>query len=380
MVFVVILFWSCCLLLTYVYVLYPVLVAALAARYGRPVHRGDALPSVTIIVTVYNEEKCIRAKLDNLAELNYPPELLDVIVGSDASSDSTEAIAASYDRLRVRLLRVEGRQGKTACQNAAAASAKGEVLIFTDATTRLHADAVRRLVENFADAAVGCVAGRLDYVTDVENLTGRGGRAYWDYEVRLRAGESLLGSLIGVSGCLYAVRRSAYRPIHPYLISDFVIAMRMREQGLRTILAPDAVCFEATLDRGHEELAMRTRVAARSLNALVAERRFLNPARYGLFAWQLWSHKVLRYATPLLWLIAIGANLALASQMPYLVLLLAQFALIAAGAVGFLLQQRGHKLGLLTRPYYFLLTNVASLIATLRYLQGERIVTWTPIR
>jgi cellulose synthase/poly-beta-1,6-N-acetylglucosamine synthase-like glycosyltransferase len=380
MVFVVILFWSCCLLLTYVYVLYPALVSALAARYGRPVQRGDALPAVTIIVTVYNEEKCIRAKLDNLAELNYPPELLDVIVGSDASSDSTEAIAASYDRLRVRVLRVEGRQGKTACQNAAAASAKGEVLIFTDATTRLHADAVRRLVENFADAAVGCVAGRLDYVTDIENLTGRGGRAYWDYEVRLRAGESLLGSLIGVSGCLYAVRRSAYRPIHPYLISDFVIAMRMREQGLRTILAPDAVCFEATLDRGHEELAMRTRVAARSLNALVAERRFLNPARYGLFAWQLWSHKVLRYATPLLWLIAIGANLALASQMPYLVLLLAQFALIAAGAVGFLLQQRGHKLGLLTRPYYFLLTNVASLIATLRYLQGERIVTWTPIR
>jgi cellulose synthase/poly-beta-1,6-N-acetylglucosamine synthase-like glycosyltransferase len=380
MVFVVILFWSCCLLLTYVYVLYPALVSALAARYGRTVQRGDALPAVTIIVTVYNEEKCIRAKLDNLAELNYPPQLLDVIVGSDASSDSTEAIAASYDRLRVRVLRVEGRQGKTACQNAAAASAKGEVLIFTDATTRLHADAVRRLVENFADAAVGCVAGRLDYVTDVENLTGRGGRAYWDYEVRLRAGESLLGSLIGVSGCLYAVRRSAYRPIHPYLISDFVIAMRMREQGLRTILAPDAVCFEATLDRGHEELAMRTRVAARSLNALVAERRFLNPARYGLFAWQLWSHKVLRYATPLLWLIAIGANLALASQMPYLVLLLAQFALIAAGAVGFLLQQRGHKLGLLTRPYYFLLTNVASLIATLRYLQGERIVTWTPIR
>jgi cellulose synthase/poly-beta-1,6-N-acetylglucosamine synthase-like glycosyltransferase len=380
MVFVVILFWSCCLLLTYVYVLYPTLVTALAARYGRPVRRGDALPTVTIIVTVYNEEKCIRAKLDNLAELNYPPELLDVIVASDASSDSTDAIAASYGRLQVRVLRVEGRQGKTACQNAAASSAKGEVLIFTDATTRLHTDAVRRLVENFADAAVGCVAGRLDYVTDTENLTGSGGRAYWDYEVRLRAGESLLGSLIGVSGCLYAVRRSAYRHIHPHLISDFVIAMRMREQGLRAILAPDAVCFEATLDRGHQELAMRSRVAARSLNALVAERRFLNPARYGLFAWQLWSHKLLRYAAPLLWLIAIGANLALAGQTPYLVLLLAQFALIAAGAIGFLLQQRGHKLGLLTRPYYFLLTNVASLIATLRYLQGERMVTWTPIR
>lgn len=125
---------------------------------------------------------------------------------------------------------------------------------------------------------------------------------------------------------------------------------------------------------------MRTRVAIRSLNALVAERRFLNPARYGLFAWQLWSHKVLRYASPLIWLTAIGANLALAGQTPYLALLLAQFALIAAGAMGFLLQQKGHKMGLLARPYYFLLTNVASLIATLRYLQGERMVTWTPLR
>jgi cellulose synthase/poly-beta-1,6-N-acetylglucosamine synthase-like glycosyltransferase len=380
MVFAVILFWSCCLLLMYVYVLYPRLVTAFAARYGKPVLRGDAFRTVTIIVTVYNEEKCIRAKLDNLAELNYPPELVDVIVASDASSDSTETIVASYDRLEVRVLRIEGRQGKTACQNAAVSSATGEILIFTDATTRLDSEAVRRLVENFADAKVGCVAGRLAYVTDTENLTGSGGRAYWDYEVRLRAGESLLGSLVGVSGCLYAVRRSAYRHIHPHLISDFVIAMRMREQGLRTILATDAVCFESTLDRGNEELAMRTRVAARSINALVAEWRFLNPARYGLFAWQLWSHKLLRYAAPLLWLIAIGANVALARQTPYLVLLLAQFALIAAGAIGFLLQQRGRKLGLLTRPYYFLLTNVASLIATVRYLQGQRMVTWTPVR
>jgi hypothetical protein len=154
----------------------------------------------------------------------------------------------------------------------------------------------------------------------------------------------------------------------------------MREQGLRAILAPNAVCFETTLDRGHEELAMRTRVATRSFSALVAERRFLNPARYGLFAWQLWSHKVLRYASPLLWLTAIATNLALAGQTPYLVLLLAQFVLIAAGTTGFLLQRRGYKLGLVARPYYLLLTNVASLIAALRYLQGERMVTWTPIR
>jgi hypothetical protein len=186
-----------------------------------------------------------------------------------------------------------------------------------------------------------------------------------------------------VSGCLYAVRKSAYRPIDPTLISDFVIAMKMREQGLRTVLAPNAICFEATLEKGTLELSMRVRVAIRSLNALILERRFLNPHEYGYFAWQLWSHKVLRYASPLLWMGAIVSNMALVQQEPYsvyLLLLAGQTTLLAAGSVGFLLQGTQHELGVFGKPYYFLLTNVAALIATLRYVQGERMITWNPIR
>jgi cellulose synthase/poly-beta-1,6-N-acetylglucosamine synthase-like glycosyltransferase len=373
-------FWTCSVLLAYVYVLYPILAEVLAAKFGVPAKCGSALPSVTIIVTAYNEERCIRGKLDNLASLDYPPELVDVIVASDGSSDETEKIAASYQPGRVRVLRLEGRRGKTACQNAAAAAATGDILAFTDATTHLHQATLRRLVENFADSEVGCVGGRLVYVSDVNNVTGRGGEAYWSYEVRLRVAESLLGSMIGVSGCLYAVRRSAYRPIDPELISDFVIAMNMQEQGLRTVLAADAICFEETLDRGSHELAMRVRVAIRSLNALISERRFLNPFQFGRFAWQLWSHKVLRYASPLLWIGALASNSLLVYNLPYLVLLLGQCALISAGAIGFLLQGRHRALGLFGRPYYFLLTNIAALIATLRYLRGERMVTWQPMR
>jgi hypothetical protein len=157
----------------------------------------------------------------------------------------------------------------------------------------------------------------------------------------------------------------------------------MREQGLRTVLAPDAVCFEATLDQGRQELAMRVRVAVRSLNALIGERQFLNPLKYGCFAWQLWSHKVLRYATPLLWLAALAANVELAretSYPTYLVLLLGQCALLAAGSVGFFLRGAHRDLGFFSKPYYFLLTNIASFVATLRYLKGERMVTWNPIR
>jgi len=373
-------FWTCCALLLYVYLIYPVLVRALAARFGTPARRGTELPSVTIIVTAYNEEKCIRGKLDIISRLDYPAELLHTLVVSDASSDATEEIARHYDPAHVSVLRVEGRQGKTACQNAGAAAAHGDILVFTDATTQIDPAALRRLVENFAARDVGCVASAPVYVSSVDNATSQGCETYWSYDLRVRAAESLLGCLIGVSGCLYAVRRSAYVPIDPGLISDFVVAMKMREQDLRTVLAGDAICFEDTLDRGSRELAMRVRVALRSLHALIHERRFLNPWRYGSFAWALWSHKALRYASPVLWIAALAANIRLAGQMGYRVLLIMQCALILAGVAGFFLQARRSTLGILGRPYYFLLANVAALIAALRYLKGDRMVTWKPLR
>jgi cellulose synthase/poly-beta-1,6-N-acetylglucosamine synthase-like glycosyltransferase len=378
-------FWTCCALLLYVYVLYPLLVRALAARFGTPVRHGSDLPSVTILITAYNEEKCIRGKLENISRLDYPPELLNTIVISDASSDATEEIARHFDPARVSVLRVEGRQGKTACQNAGAAVARSDILVFTDATTQIDAGALRGLVENFADGDVGCVAARPIYVSSAENATSQGCEKYWTYELRLRAAESAFGCLIGVSGCLYAVRKSAYVPIDPGLISDFVIAMKMRGQGLRTVLAANAVCFEHTLDRGSRELAMRVRVAVRSMHALIQERRFLNPWRYGSLAWALWSHKVLRYASPVVWMTALVANIRLAAHSGYMLpgywlLLIIQCVLILAGVLGFFLQAKRSTLGILGQPYYFLLTNVASLIATLRYLKGDRMVTWKPLR
>jgi cellulose synthase/poly-beta-1,6-N-acetylglucosamine synthase-like glycosyltransferase len=376
-----ILFWTACITLVYVYVLYPVAVRLLAAQFGVVATDADLALRVSIIVTAYNEEKGILAKLDNLLALDYPQELVEIIVASDASSDATDRLVRDCGSERVQLLHVEGRKGKTACQNAAAAIARGEILIFTDATTRLDARALRALVRRFYATDVGCVAGRLMYVSRTDNVTGRGGEAYWDYEIKLRVAESALGSLIGVSGCLYAVRRKAYREINPGLISDFVISMKMREQALRTVLAPDAICYEETLNRGGHELSMRVRVAIRSINALICERRFLNPWRYGTFAWQLWSHKLLRYAAPFVWLIALGTNLALALKHPlYVALLVCQSAVILAGIMGFALQSRLTKLGMLSQPYYFLLTNLASFIAALRYARGERMVIWKPVR
>ena len=375
------LFWTFAGILGYVYVGYPLIVRLLASVAGRAAKGSAAFrPSVTVIITAYNEQKSIAAKIDNVLGLDYPAQLLDVIVASDASNDATDEIVKSHSSERVTLLRVEGRRGKTACQNLATTRARGDIMVFTDATTLIDRGALAVMAENFADERVGCVAGLLVYLDKAGSLTAAGGLSYWSYEAALRSAESRLGTLIGVSGCLYGVRRSAYRPIAPTLISDFVIAMRMREQGLRTVLEERAVCFEETLHDSRQELSMRVRVALRSINALYAERRFLNPLGDPLFAWQLWSHKLLRYTSPY-WLLAMLAACAILAERPfYRALLIIQLAIAAAGIAGFILQLNARRMGVLSKPYYFLLTNVASVIATLRFAKGERMVTWEPIR
>lgn len=372
--------WSSLGILAYIYAGYPLMVIAVSRFLGQPIDRGDATPSVTVIITAYNEALGIEAKIANVLTLDYPPDRFDIIVASDASDDDTDRLVQGLNNPRVRLLRIEGRLGKTACQNAAAATARGEILVFTDATTAIAANALRSMVGNFKDPAVGCVAGRLTYVTRQDDATGRGGTSYWGYEIALRMAESAMGSLIGVSGCLYGVRRVAYRPIPADLISDFVIAMVMREQGLRTVLEPHASCSEETLDRADRELSMRVRVTLRSLVALARQRHLLNPFRYGAFAWQLWSHKLLRYLSPVFLLIALATNIALATQGRYLLLLALQLAALTIGLLGFLQLPGLAKSRLLVQPYYFLLTNVASAISLVRFIKGDKVVTWTPLR
>lgn len=374
------LLWSAIFLLGYIYVGYPIL-AILAARLApREVAKAERFPAVTVVIAAYNEEMHIAQKIRNVLSLDYPADRLDIIVASDASSDATDRIVKEGGHANVRLLRIEGRVGKTACQNAAAEAAGGDVLLFTDATTAIETHALRAMVANFADASVGCVAGRLAYVAQRDEATGHGGTSYWNYEIMLRMAESALGSLIGVSGCLYAIRREAYRPIRPDLISDFVTAMLVREQGLRTVLEPEAICYEDTLDRPDRELSMRVRVGVRSLVALAAQKRFLNPSRFRVFAWQLWSHKLLRYLSPVFWLVALLANVALALQGRYEWMLLMQLTLLTAGALGFTRLREHGPARLLAQPYYFLLTNLASAVSLIRFVRGERMVTWTPLR
>jgi cellulose synthase/poly-beta-1,6-N-acetylglucosamine synthase-like glycosyltransferase len=367
-------------MLGYIYAGYASVIRLLAWKFPRPVLCSSIRPPLTVVITAYNEEKGIVEKLRNVVQLHYPQELLEIIVASDASTDRTDELVRDFGHSAVRLLRVEGRVGKTACQNAAVREARGEIVVFTDATTAVEADALIHLVDNFADPTVGCVAGCLIYVAAGSTATARGGAMYWDYELKLRRSESTFCSLVGVSGCLYAVRRSAYKNIPADLISDFVVAMVMRESGLRTVLEPRAECYEETLSISKQELSMRVRVALRSLHALWTRREFMNPFRAGVFAWELISHKLLRYLSPLFICVALLVTILASLHSPYFrALLLFEVAVLAIASLGFMFPGFASG-GIPGKLYYFLLTNMASVLAIYRYLRGERVVTWKPLR
>ena len=367
--------------LLYTYAGYPLLVAAVSRLRPRPVRRMDWTPSVSVIITAYNEERDLAAKLENTLALDYPRNLLEVIVASDCSSDRTDVIARGFSGRGVRLHRQEARLGKTAAQNAAVLLARGEIVLFSDATTMYRPDVLRVMTPNFADPEVGCVAGRLVYVDASDSHVGRGARSYWGYETFIKRHESRVWSLIGASGCLYAVRRSAYVPLYHEACSDFIIATKMIEQGLRAVFEPDAVAIEETNNRADKELRMRVRVITQTFTDLWRHRAMMNPLRSGFYAVQLFSHKVLRYLVPafLLLILAASALLAATSWL-YAALFAAQVCFYVAAAVPAALERVGVHNRLLALPQYFVLANLASLLACYKFLSGERYARWEPIR
>jgi cellulose synthase/poly-beta-1,6-N-acetylglucosamine synthase-like glycosyltransferase len=376
-----ILFWSCAAALAYAYAGYPVLVWLVSSLRPRVVRRGAIEPTVSVIITAYNEERDLAAKLENTLALDYPAEKLEVIVASDCSSDRTDEIARRFAPRGVRLHRQVERLGKTAAQNAAVELARGEVILFSDATTLYRPDVLRAIVPNFADASVGCVAGKLIYVDPASTSVGSGAKSYWGYETFLKTHESRACSLIGASGCLYAVRRSAYVPLYNEACSDFIIATKMVEQGLRAVYEPGAVCTEETNRRADKELSMRVRVITQTYTDLWRHRRLMNPLRGGFYAVELLSHKVMRYLVPLFLVAVFVSTAVLAPRSLFFAALVAGQALFYAAAfAGWLLERAGVRVRLLALPHYFVLANLAAVLALFKFLRGERYARWEPIR
>ncbi len=374
-------FWTSAAALFYTYAGYPILVYAVSILFPKRIERAEFEPSVTVLVTAYNEERDIRAKIENTLEIDYPKEKFEILVASDGSTDQTDNIVKEFASEDVRLFRQEGRVGKTVTQNKAVEQAAGEIILFSDATTMYQPDVLRRMMPNFADQTIGCVAGKLIYVDDSRSNVGKGAKSYWNYETFIKESESRACSLIGASGCLYAVRKSAYQPMYAEACSDFLIATKIYEQGLRSVYESAAICTEETNRQTGKELKMRVRVISQTFTDLWRNRRMLNPFRSGFFAVELISHKLLRYAAPLFLILIFFSTTTLAVSSKIFALAFAvQIIFYAMAFVGWLFEQGDKSIGIFAIPLYFVLTNLASLVGFYKFLSGERYARWEPIR
>jgi glycosyltransferase involved in cell wall biosynthesis len=376
-------FWLSLVLLVYIYVGYPAVVAFLASR-PRVVGKDSAfLPAVSILVPAYNEAVYIEPTLRNKLELDYPAGRLEIRVVSDASDDGTDEIVqrvAAGSSVPVLLYRQEPRRGKTAGINALARRGTGEILAFADANSIWAPDALRRLVANFADEDVGYVTGKMVYTQADGSVVGGGCSRYMRFENWLRERETAIGSIVGVDGGIDAMRGSLYRPLRDDQLPDFVQPLLVVEQGRRVVYEPSAILKEPVLDESSGEFAMRVRVTLRALWALKDMAHLMNPLRYGRFAWQLISHKLLRYLAfvPLVTLLV--AHVALLTDSAF-------YALTGVAHAGFyLLAYLGHRRAQpsgevpfwVAVPYYFVLLNVACAVAAAAFLRGERRALWVP--
>ena len=372
-----ILFWIAASLVVYTYFGYPFVLWAFARVRSRRVLRKEIFPSVSIIIAARNEADKIRQKIDHTLALDYPSVQREILVASDASDDATDEIVKEYAARGIQLVRAPQRKGKEHVQGLAVSLAKGDILVFTDAATLLEPDALRRLVANFADPTVGAVSTE-DLIVDAHgNPTAEG--LYVKYEMWVRRLEGRFHSLVGLSGSCFAIRKELCSDWSASLASDFMGALRAARRGYRSIADPSALGRFVALASPQDEMRRKIRTFLRGITVLMANLDLLNPVRHGRFAFQLASHKLLRFLAPFLLLATLISSGLLNREPLYGLSFWAQtglYLLAVAGKVVTPLQQ-----GRVVRTaYFFTMVQWAMLTAWGRYALGHQQVTWEPSR
>lgn len=383
MIYAECLFWGMTALIFYVYFGYPLLLLLVTPLLKKTIHKKEIFPKVSVIIIARNEEASIRGTLLSKINQDYPNDRIEIVVASDGSTDWTDDIvrefAVAFPQIPVRLVRQEKWLGKTAALNLAVAASTGEVLVFSDANSCYRQDAIRKLVRNFNDPKVGYVTGKMIYGVCQGNIVAEGCGFFMRYENGLRRLETSIGSIVGADGGIDAMRRCLFEPIRADLISDFMLPLKVTAIGYRVVYEEEAVNQEEALDDWRKEFKMRVRVIVRSLNAIVNQASLVNPFRHGFFSLQFLSHKVLRYLVPEFMIFLYLANIPLAwIDVRYQWLIAGQTAFYGMALIGFIWSAQKLRGRFLTAPYYFCLVNAAAFWGLLRYLVGERQVTWTP--
>jgi cellulose synthase/poly-beta-1,6-N-acetylglucosamine synthase-like glycosyltransferase len=374
------LLWLSLAALMYVYLGYPLLLAAVGLFARRAKASLGYFPTISILIAAYNEETGIQKKIQQTLALDYPADKIEIIVLSDCSTDRTDEIVKSCADLRIRLFRAPQRKGKTNAQNLGVEIANGEVLIFSDATTVYHPLALQYLATNYADPKVGSVSGRYQYFDpEGKSPTGSGMIAFWNYENFIKMMQSRIRTISGCCGCIYSVRRAAYTPLHPDVISDLTQPLWAIQKGYRVVFEDRALAYEETTKSSKEEFSMRVRVVARGIRGILSVPGLLNPMKNGWVSFQLISHKVLRWMVPFFLLLSFASNALLWKQPWYGILFALQVIFYGFALLTLLvpLHRVWKPLGI---PLYFCTLNAAALRSILEVIRGRKYVVWETVR
>ena len=370
------LFWGSLGFICYAYWGYPLVLAMLSLVRNRTVRTAPITPPLTMIITAFNEEVRIREKLENTLSVDYPAGYLQVIVASDCSTDRTDEIVGGYASQGVQLARVSERKGKEHAQQHAMQFVTGEIVIFSDVATILQPDAIRNMVSNFADPSVGCVSSEDRFIDPDGTISGEG--AYVKYEMFLRSLESRVNTLVGLSGSFFAARRDVCANWAPHLQSDFNTLLNAVRLGLRGVSDSRSVGYYKNIADERREYERKVRTVLRGISVFMHSIPLINPFRYGLFAWQLFSHKLCRWLVPFAMILMLAGNALLLGESSF-------YQVAFAGQVGFyglalagITFRQVLRSTLMKLPSFFVLVNLSILTAWVRYLRGQRIVLWEP--
>jgi len=364
-------------LVCYTWAGYPGLLWILAKTFSRPLIRGRYEPTVSIIIAAHNEEACIADKLDNCLQLRYPRDFLEIIVASDNSTDGTDEIVRQFAASdpRIRLLKSEGRAGKSGVQNLAAEQARGDLLFLTDANTRMPPEVLRLLADNFADPRVGLVSATVHFVTGSDAVS-KGQGMYWHFEYFLRQAESNLGILATGGGAAMAIRRELYSPIPPRYGDDCILPLDVRLKGYLVLNDPQAVVFDSSPHSVAGELRSRVRMTARNWTGTLSRPALLNPFRFPVTALGLISHKLLRWLTPFFLLVIFILNTTLVLRHEAVALWICQFVFYGCAFVGWRRISEQRPAGLFGHAFSFCLANVGFLLGIVKVVRNQTIVTY----
>lgn len=377
-----ILFWSAFAVIFYTYVGFPLLSWMRSWMCRRPHINGDATPTVSVLIAAHNEEDNIGEKVRNMLALDYPSDLVQIVVASDGSSDQTVPILKTFDDRRLTVLDLP-RAGKAAALNQCIEHCTGEILVFSDANSMFGKDALKALTRPFADPEVGGVAGDQRYSNgNCSSAADAGERSYWNFDRRMKHWQSLAGNVTSATGAIYAIRRSLFTTVPEGVTDDFATSTAVIAKGYRLVFAADAASYEPVAASSGVEFGRKVRIITRGLRGVLQMRTLLNPLRYGFYSVQLFSHKVLRrqMVFPLLVLFLTTILLAPASLF-YSLAAVGQLSFGIAAMIGWLMN--GTRFGrkkLLSLPFFFCMVNLACLVATFKSLRGKRVVLWEPQR